>query len=138
VQFFSWFAMFAMWIYTTAGVTQMHLRQHRYRSSAYNKGANWVGVLFAAYNGFAALAAVVIPLMVRRWGLRISHLINLWLGGLGLLSFLLIRDPTGCCCRWWASALPGHRFCRCRMRCCRTTCRPRRWASTWASSISSS
>ena len=63
------------------------------RSAAYNEGANWVGVLFAAYNGFAALAAVVIPLMVRRWGLRASHLINLWLGGAGLLSFLLIRDP---------------------------------------------
>jgi maltose/moltooligosaccharide transporter len=50
-------------------------------------------VLFAAYNGFAALAALVIPLMVRRWGLRISHLLNLWVGGIALLSFLFIRDP---------------------------------------------
>ena len=93
VQFFSWFALFAMWIYTTAAVTQVHFGSTDPHSLAYNNGANWVGVLFAAYNGFAALAALVIPLMVRRWGLRVSHLVNLWLGGAGLLSFLLIRDP---------------------------------------------
>jgi maltose/moltooligosaccharide transporter len=93
VQLFSWFALFAMWIYATAAVTQVHFGSGDPRSAAYNDGANWVGVLFAAYNGFAALAALVIPLMVRRWGLRASHLINLWLGGAGLLSFLLIRDP---------------------------------------------
>ncbi|GLQ91842.1 MFS transporter [Dyella acidisoli] len=94
VQFFSWFAMFAMWIYTTAGVAQVHFGSSDPHSEAYNNGANWVGVLFAAYNGFAAVAALVIPLMVRRWGLRVSHLINLWLGGTGLILFLLIRDPN--------------------------------------------
>ncbi|HUA79075.1 MAG TPA: MFS transporter [Dyella sp.] len=93
VQLFSWFALFAMWIYTTAGVAQVHFGSSDPNSAAYNTGANWVGVLFAAYNGFAAVAALVIPLMVRRWGLRVSHLINLWLGGAGLVSFLLIRDP---------------------------------------------
>ncbi|WP_426700853.1 MFS transporter [Rhodanobacter sp. Col0626] len=93
VQLFSWFALFAMWIYATAVVTQVHFGSTDPSSVAYNDGANWVGVLFAAYNGFAALAALVIPLMVRRWGLRVSHLINLWLGGAGLLSFLVIRNP---------------------------------------------
>ncbi|SFL21458.1 MFS transporter [Lysobacter sp. cf310] len=93
VQFFSWFALFAMWIYTTAAVTQVHYGSSDPSSPAYNEGANWVGVLFAAYNGFAALAAIAIPWMVRRIGLRLSHLINVGLGGLGLLSFLLIRDP---------------------------------------------
>jgi maltose/moltooligosaccharide transporter len=93
VQFFSWFALFAMWIYTTAAVTEVHFGSTDPHSAAYNDGANWVGVLFAAYNGFAALAALVIPLMVRRWGLCISHLLNLWVGGIALLSFLFIRDP---------------------------------------------
>ncbi len=93
VQFFSWFALFAMWIYTTAAVTEVHFGSTDTSSAAYNKGANWVGVLFAGYNGFAALAAVVIPLMVRQWGLRLSHLFNMTLGGLGLLSMLWIRDP---------------------------------------------
>ncbi|MFC3550498.1 MFS transporter [Lysobacter cavernae] len=93
VQFFSWFALFAMWIYTTAAVTGVHYGSSDTGSALYNEGANWVGVLFAAYNGFAALAAIVIPWMVRRIGLRMSHLINVSLGGLGLMSFLLIRDP---------------------------------------------
>lgn len=93
VQFFSWFALFAMWIYTTGAVTSVHYGSTDTTSAAYNEGANWVGVLFAAYNGFAALAAVLIPWMVKRWGLRVSHLINASLGGLGLLSFIVIRDP---------------------------------------------
>jgi maltose/moltooligosaccharide transporter len=93
VQFFSWFALFAMWIYTTSAVTSVHYETTDPLSSRYNEGANWVGVLFAAYNGFAALAAIAIPLMVRRLGLRVSHLINVWLGGMGLISFLFIRDP---------------------------------------------
>jgi maltose/moltooligosaccharide transporter len=93
VQFFSWFALFAMWIYTTSAVTSVHFGAIDTQSSRYNEGANWVGVLFAAYNGFAALAAVIIPIMVRHFGLRISHLINVWLGCAGLVSFLVIRDP---------------------------------------------
>jgi len=93
VQFFSWFALFAMWIYTTAAVTGTHFGSTDTTSVAYNDGANWVGILFAAYNGFAALAAVVIPRMVAHLGLRLSHLVNLWIGGAALLSFLFIRDP---------------------------------------------
>lgn len=93
VQFFSWFALFAMWIYTTSAVAAVHYGSSDTTSAAYNEGANWVGVLFAAYNGFAALAAIVIPWMVKRWGLRTSHLINATLGGLGLLSIVVIRDP---------------------------------------------
>ena len=94
VQFFSWLALFSMWIYTTAAVAQVHFGSSDPHSDAYNRGANWVGVLFAAYNGFAALAAAVIPLMVQRFGLRLSHLVNVWLGAAALLSFLVIRDPN--------------------------------------------
>jgi maltose/moltooligosaccharide transporter len=93
VQFFSWLALFAMWIYTTSAVTQVHFETIDPLSDAYNEGANWVGVLFGAYNGFAAPAAALIPLAVARLGIRRSHLVNLWLGGLGLISFHFIRDP---------------------------------------------
>jgi maltose/moltooligosaccharide transporter len=93
VQFFSWLALFAMWTQTTPAVTRVHFGATDATGAVYNEGANWVGVLFAAYNGFAALAAFVIPVMVRRFGMRVTHLINLWLGGSALLSFLLIRDP---------------------------------------------
>jgi maltose/moltooligosaccharide transporter len=93
VQFFSWLGLFAMWIYTTAAVAQVHFGSSDPRSDAFNQGANWVGVLFAAYNGCAAIAAIFIPMLVNRVGLRFSHLINVWIGGAALLSFLVIRNP---------------------------------------------
>jgi maltose/moltooligosaccharide transporter len=105
VQFFSWFALFAMWIYTTPAVTSVQFGSSDPHSAAYNEGANWVGVLFAAYNGFAALAAIAIPPMTRRLGLRMSHLVNLALGGAGLISFLVIRDP-----HWLLASMVGVGF----------------------------
>jgi maltose/moltooligosaccharide transporter len=94
VQFFSWFALFAMWIYSTAAVTAHHFGSTDASSEAYNEGANWVGVLFASYNGFAALAAIAIPVLARLLGCRWSHLVNLTIGGASLISFWFIRDPA--------------------------------------------
>jgi len=105
VQFFSWFALFAMWIFTTAAVAGTHFGSTDPQSAAYNEGANWVGVLFGAYNGFAALAALLIPPMVRAMGLRWSHLVNLWLGGAGLISMMFIDDP-----RWLLLSMVGVGF----------------------------
>ena len=94
VQFFSWFSLFAMWIYGTAAVTSHHYGTLDVTSQLYNDGANWVGVLFAAYNGFAALAAVMIPFVAGWLGCRRCHAVNLSLGGIGLLSFFFIREPS--------------------------------------------
>jgi maltose/moltooligosaccharide transporter len=93
VQFLSWFALFAMWIYTTAAVTEHHYGTTDTGSVLYNEGANWVGVLFAAYNGFAALAALVIPKLAAVLGRRGAHLVGLWCGALGLISIRFIDDP---------------------------------------------
>jgi maltose/moltooligosaccharide transporter len=105
VQFFSWLALFAMWLFTNPAVTQVHFQATDTTGAAYNDGANWVGVLFSAYSGFAALAAIVIPIMVRRLGLAVSHFVNLLLGGVGLASFLVIRDPD-----WLLASMVGVGF----------------------------
>ena len=105
VQFFSWFAMFAMWINTTPAVAERFYGSTDTTSAAYNEGANWAGVLMGTYNGVGVLAAILIPLLVRACGLRMSHLVNLWLGGLGLLSFLVIRDP-----HWLIASMVGVGF----------------------------
>lgn len=93
VQFFSWFAFFAFWIYTTPAVTDYHYGTRDTASALYNEGANWVGVLMAAYNVFAALAAFSIPLLARYSNRRVAHMVSLTLGSLGLLSFVLFKDP---------------------------------------------
>ncbi len=93
VQFFSWFALFAMWIYTTAAVTAVHFGSSDTTTAAYNQGADWVGVLFGIYNGVAALVAFALPVLARRIGKRGAHAVALALGGLGLIGIFLIRDP---------------------------------------------
>ncbi len=93
VQFFSWFALFAMWIYTTPAVTSHLYGTTDTTSALYNEGANWVGVGFGAYNGVAAVVAFGIPILARRTNRRIAHAICLVCGALGLLSILVLRDP---------------------------------------------
>jgi maltose/moltooligosaccharide transporter len=93
VQFCSWFTLFAVFVYTTPAVARMHFGGSSPGSEGYEAGANWVGVLFATYNGLAAGAALIIPYFVKRYGLRYVHRINLWIGTAGLLSMMLIREP---------------------------------------------
>lgn len=94
VQFFSWFALFAMWIYATPALAQ-HLYHTTDASSAeYNRIGNWVGVLFAFYNGFAALFAFLLPVLAKKYSRPVTHLIALIAGGLGLISFLFFKNEN--------------------------------------------
>ena len=94
VQFFSWFALFCMWIYTTGAVTQHIFHATDPTTVAYNEGADWVGVLFAVYNGCAALVAFAIPWLARRTSRKTAHMISLFCGALGLISMAVISSPT--------------------------------------------
>jgi len=93
VQFFSWFALFAMWIYSTSAVTSHIFNSTDPTSKAYNDGADLVSSLFGIYNGIAALAALFLPILAKYTSRRITHLIALCCGGLGLISFFFISDP---------------------------------------------
>ncbi len=94
VQFFSWFALFAMWIYTTSAVTSHIYGATDPTTPLFNKGADWVGVLFAAYNGFAALAAFLLPVIAKKTSRKTVHMLSLFCGGLGLISFLVVHNPV--------------------------------------------
>jgi len=94
VQFFTWFGLFAMWIYTTPAVAERHYGTADPASLAYNQGADWVGVLFAGYNGIAAIVALLLPLVTARIGRRHAHAICLLAGAAGLAGFVLIGDPA--------------------------------------------
>ena len=93
VQFFTWFALFAMWIYTTSAVTKHIYHAVDTSSAAYNEGANWVGICFAAYNGFSALCAFLLPVLAKRTNRRTTHAICLTVGGLSLMSIFFIQQP---------------------------------------------
>lgn len=181
VQFFSWFALFAMWIYTTAGVTshiydmkitqgelnQLKVEQARLKTEVqtsefkfavfeeelakieahfekgetevavplrmvnlflregakaensdeilyenvyhideslyerfivilkeYNTGANWVGICFATYNGFAAIMAFLLVIIAKYTSRKFTHAISLVAGGIGLISIFFVSNPT--------------------------------------------
>jgi len=94
VQFFTWSALFIMWIYTTPVVAQYAFGSADPTSAAYNEGGNWVGILFAMYNGVAAIfAAFFLPAITRRLGKVRTHVACLIAGSAGFASFLFIRDP---------------------------------------------
>jgi maltose/moltooligosaccharide transporter len=94
-QFFSWSALFIMWIYTTPVVTQYAFGTTDVTSEIYGRGANWVGRLFAIQNGVAAIGALLIlPWLAKRIGKVRTHMACLLAGSAGFASFLLIRDPN--------------------------------------------
>lgn len=93
VQFFTWFALFCMWIYTTAAVTEHLYGATDTTSAAYNEGANWVSLNFGIYNGFAALLAFVLPVLAARIGRTWVHALSLLIGGLCLASIYFMDNP---------------------------------------------
>ena len=93
VQFFSWLALFSMWIYSTPAITSHVYHTTDATSKLYNEGADWVGICFAAYNGVSALAALLLPVIARVTSRRVTHMLCLTAGGLGLISIYFIHDP---------------------------------------------
>ena len=114
VQFFSWFALFSMWIYTTGAVTEHIYQTTDTTSEAYNMGANQVGEMFANYNLIAALVAFLLPVLARKTSRKFTHFLALVAGGFGLMSIYFISNPTSFTIEWlpmigvgiaWASIL---------------------------------
>jgi maltose/moltooligosaccharide transporter len=114
VQFFSWFSLFSMWIYTTGAVTEHIYRTTDTTSEAYNTGANQVGEMFANYNIIAAAVAFLLPLLAKKTSRKFTHFVALVIGGLGLMSLYFITNPTTFTIEWlpmigvgiaWASIL---------------------------------
>jgi maltose/moltooligosaccharide transporter len=92
VQFFTWIALFIMWIYTTPVVTQYVFNATDASSKAFNDGSDWVGVLFSIYNGVAMLAAFMLPLVTQKIGAAKTHMLCLLIGAASYASILVIRD----------------------------------------------
>ena len=93
-QFFSWSALFIMWINTTPVVAQNFFGSADAQSAAYQEAGNWVGVLFAVYNGVAAITALaLLPFLAKRIGKAGTHIVGLMCGAVGYASFFFFTDP---------------------------------------------
>lgn len=96
VQFFSWFALFSMWVFSTPAIAQ-----HVYgtavddtSSAAYNDAGNWVGVMFTVYNAVSAGFAMLLPIIAAKLGRKRTHSLALLIGAVGFLSIYFIKDPN--------------------------------------------
>jgi maltose/moltooligosaccharide transporter len=96
VQFFSWFALFSMWVFMTDAVaTHVYGLTGNYsKSIAYNEAGNKVSSSFGVYNGVAMFYALFLPAIARRIGRKATHAFSLMAGGAGLISVFFIRDPA--------------------------------------------
>jgi len=94
VQFFSWFALFSMWVFTTPAIADhvYHLPATDTSSETYNNAGNWVGVLFGIYNAVSAVYALLLPKIVRKTSRKKTHAFSLIMGGLGLISIFFISN----------------------------------------------
>ena len=93
VTILTWFAMFAMFIYSTSAITSYHFGSTDPQSAVYNDGANWVGILMSMYNGVAAVMALFLPFLARKVGRVGTHVVCLIIGGLGLISMYWFKEP---------------------------------------------
>lgn len=93
VQFFTWFGLYAMWIYTTPAVTSHIYHATDTTSKLYNEGADWVGICFSVYGGVSAIFALLLPIVAKATSRRLTHLLCLVAGGLGLVSIFFIQNP---------------------------------------------
>ncbi len=93
-QFFSWFALFLMWVYTTQGIAEHVWGTSDAQSKEFNEAGNWTGVIFAAYSVFAALFSLAITPLANKYGRKNVYMLSLVLGGLGLISMFFIQDKN--------------------------------------------
>lgn len=106
-QFFSWFALFSMWVFTTSAIA-VHiygvdvnvlddmntLPADDPNKLAFNEAGNWVGVIFAVYNAVSAFYALALPRISALTSRKTAHIISLTAGGLGLISMYFVTDPN--------------------------------------------
>ncbi|MDG5490305.1 MFS transporter [Psychroserpens sp. SPM9] len=113
VQFFSWFALFGMWVFAVPAIAQhiYGLPPEDSSSETYQQAGNWVGILFGIYNGISAIFAFLLPVIAKKLSRKKTHAYALFIGGLGLILIYFMPNenwlilPMICIGIAWASIL---------------------------------
>ncbi|HYD92423.1 MAG TPA: MFS transporter, partial [Flavobacterium sp.] len=94
VQFFSWFGLFGMWVFTTPAIAHhiYGLPIEETKSVAYNEASDWVGILFGVYNFVAGIFAFTLPVIAKRIGRKRTHAISLLIGGVSLIGIYFMPN----------------------------------------------
>jgi maltose/moltooligosaccharide transporter len=96
VQFFSWFALFGMWVFAVPAIAQ-HIYGLPYtdsKSETYQEAGNWVGILFGIYNGISAIFAFLLPMIAKKLSRKKTHAYALFIGGIGLISIYFMPNEN--------------------------------------------
>ena len=93
VQFFSWFAMFSMWIYLNDGAITHHYGDLSPGSQEYQAAGDWIGLLNGVYFAVAAAVAFLIPPLAQLTSRKAAYAICLLVGAFGFSSFIWL--PSG-------------------------------------------
>lgn len=96
VQFFSWFSLFLIWVYTTRAIANQVWGSSALdaKSVGFNEAGDWTGVMFAFYSGVAALFSLLIPSIAKSFGRKKVYSFSLLLGGIGLISMFFVHDKN--------------------------------------------
>lgn len=88
VQFFSWFALFGMWVFSTPAIAHhiWGLPIDDNSSQGYQDAGDWVGIIFGVYNLVSAIYAFALPAIAKKIGKKKTHSLSLAIGGIGLIS----------------------------------------------------
>lgn len=96
VQFFSWFALFGMWVFTTPAIAHhiYGLPLEDTNSKTYQEAGDWVGIIFGVYNAVSAVFAFFLPAIAKKIGRKSTHAFSLIVGGIGLISVYFAPSPN--------------------------------------------
>lgn len=96
VQFFSWFGLFGMWVFTTSAVAHhiYGLPVEDAHSVEFQNAGDWVGILFGVYNAVAGVFAFFLPAIALKVGRKRTHAISLVVGAIGLISMYFMPNEN--------------------------------------------
>ena len=94
VQFFSWIALFGMWVYTTPAVAQQIFNETDPNTELFQTAGDWVGILFGVYNFVAMLFALFLIPISNKLGRKTTHAIALTIGAISLISIGFITNKS--------------------------------------------
>ncbi|HEV8593018.1 MAG TPA: MFS transporter, partial [Pyrinomonadaceae bacterium] len=95
VQFFTWLALFCMWMFYGLTTAYNVFKAPSSRSDLFDHGTEWGGWMFAIYSIVCFIVAFALPWMAANLGRKSTHALALTLGGLGLLSMYVVSTPNG-------------------------------------------